>query len=179
MFQRSPNCQERSAREDRAAGGGNRRRWPQLSNCQLFKHDNCFSFVHSPHSLPSSRSSSTPRHGRGQGSLARAPAQDIPDIYWEQAARELDFCTCRKCQVKLVRERSVWWCGVHCTDTGPTLYTVPSRVLPQRLHISSLPNLGFTNTHLYRAHLYHTLNLPRGPGTIEKRLNDFCQRQKS
>lgn len=82
MFQRSPNCQERSASEDRA-GGGNRR-----------------SFVHSPHSLPSSRSSSTPRHGRGQGSLARAPAQDIPDIYWEQAARELDFCTCRKCQAR-------------------------------------------------------------------------------
>jgi hypothetical protein len=22
------------------------------------------------------------------------------------------------CQVKLVRERSVQWCGVHCTDTG-------------------------------------------------------------
>ena len=31
--------------------------------------------------------------------LGRQPAQDIPDIYWEQAARELDFCTCRKCQV--------------------------------------------------------------------------------
>ena len=30
---------------------------------------------------------------------SRSPAQDIPDIYWEQAARELDFCTCRKCQV--------------------------------------------------------------------------------
>ena len=29
----------------------------------------------------------------------RSTAQDIPDIYWEQAARELDFCTCRKCQV--------------------------------------------------------------------------------
>ena len=25
--------------------------------------------------------------------------EEIPDIYWEQAARELDFCTCRKCQV--------------------------------------------------------------------------------
>ena len=36
------------------------------------------------------------RSGRG---LSRASAQDIPDIYWEQAARELDFCTCRKCQV--------------------------------------------------------------------------------
>ena len=32
--------------------------------------------------------------------LARSTAQDIPDIYWEQAARELDFCTCRKCQVR-------------------------------------------------------------------------------
>ena len=62
-----------------------------------------FSFAHSPHSLPGSRASSTPRHGRGQNPLARAPAQDIPDIYWEQAARELDFCTCRKCQVTLVR----------------------------------------------------------------------------
>uniref|UniRef100_A0A0K2TML9 Uncharacterized protein n=1 Tax=Lepeophtheirus salmonis TaxID=72036 RepID=A0A0K2TML9_LEPSM len=30
--------------------------------------------------------------------LTRARAEDIPDIYWEQAARELDFCTCRKCQ---------------------------------------------------------------------------------
>ena len=27
-------------------------------------------------------------------------AEEIPDIYWEQAARELDFCTCRKCQVR-------------------------------------------------------------------------------
>ena len=35
----------------------------------------------------------------GRAPMARAPAQDIPDIYWEQAARELDFCTCRKCQV--------------------------------------------------------------------------------
>jgi hypothetical protein len=31
--------------------------------------------------------------------LSRGQAEDIPDIYWEQAARELDFCTCRKCQV--------------------------------------------------------------------------------
>ena len=29
-------------------------------------------------------------------------AEEIPDIYWEQAARELDFCTCRKCQVSVV-----------------------------------------------------------------------------
>ena len=36
----------------------------------------------------------------GRAPMARAPAQDIPDIYWEQAARELDFCTCRKCQVR-------------------------------------------------------------------------------
>ena len=28
-------------------------------------------------------------------------AEEIPDIYWEQAARELDFCTCRKCQVSV------------------------------------------------------------------------------
>ena len=32
--------------------------------------------------------------------LTRTRAEDIPDIYWEQAARELDFCTCRKCQVR-------------------------------------------------------------------------------
>jgi len=82
MFQRSPNCQERSVSEDRAISGNRR------------------SFTHSPHSLPGSRSSSTPRHGRRQGALSRAPAQDIPDIYWEQAARELDFCTCRKCQAR-------------------------------------------------------------------------------
>jgi len=82
MFQRSPNCQERSVSEDRASVGYRR------------------SFTHSPHSLPGSRASSTPRHSRGGASLARAPAQDIPDIYWEQAARELDFCTCRKCQAR-------------------------------------------------------------------------------
>ena len=29
-------------------------------------------------------------------------AEEIPDIYWEQAARELDFCTCRKCQVSII-----------------------------------------------------------------------------
>ena len=39
------------------------------------------------------------RPGRGGRGLSRTGAQDIPDIYWEQAARELDFCTCRKCQV--------------------------------------------------------------------------------
>ena len=38
--------------------------------------------------------------GRGGRGLSRSQAQDIPDIYWEQAARELDFCTCRKCQVQ-------------------------------------------------------------------------------
>jgi hypothetical protein len=43
-----------------------------------------------------------------------------------------------------------------------------SEVLPQRLHISSLPNLGFTKPHLYRAHLHHTLNLPRGSGNNRK-----------
>ena len=41
----------------------------------------------------------TVRPGRGGRGLSRTAAQDIPDIYWEQAARELDFCTCRKCQV--------------------------------------------------------------------------------
>merc|ERR1719266_1611756 len=42
------------------------------------------------HSLPGPRTAT----------LTRSPAQDIPDIYWEQAARELDFCTCRKCQAR-------------------------------------------------------------------------------
>jgi hypothetical protein len=36
--------------------------------------------------------------------LSRGQAEDIPDIYWEQAARELDFCTCRKCQVEALQE---------------------------------------------------------------------------
>jgi len=36
----------------------------------------------------------------GRASLSRGVAEDIPDIYWEQAARELDFCTCRKCQAR-------------------------------------------------------------------------------
>ena len=43
----------------------------------------------------------TARPGRGGRGLSRTAAQDIPDIYWEQAARELDFCTCRKCQVSV------------------------------------------------------------------------------
>jgi hypothetical protein len=39
--------------------------------------------------------------GTSSRMLTRTRAEDIPDIYWEQAARELDFCTCRKCQVFL------------------------------------------------------------------------------
>ena len=35
--------------------------------------------------------------------------EEIPDIYWEQAARELDFCTCRKCQVSQAFPLSVFW----------------------------------------------------------------------
>merc|ERR1719350_1225311 len=66
--------QERSVSEDR--GHEERRR-----------------LCHSPHSMPGSRISRRER-------LSRSTAQDIPDIYWEQAARELDFCTCRKCQAR-------------------------------------------------------------------------------
>ena len=47
---------------------------------------------------------SSARPGRGGRGLSRTAAQDIPDIYWEQAARELDFCTCRKCQVGSVSQ---------------------------------------------------------------------------
>ena len=46
--------------------------------------------------------------GRRAAYMVRSSrAEEIPDIYWEQAARELDFCTCRKCQVRdeLVKER--------------------------------------------------------------------------
>ena len=37
MFQRSPNCQERSVSEDLAISG-NRRRYSQFQTCLLFKH---------------------------------------------------------------------------------------------------------------------------------------------
>ena len=37
--------------------------------------------------------------GRRAYMVRSSRAEEIPDIYWEQAARELDFCTCRKCQV--------------------------------------------------------------------------------
>ena len=47
-------------------------------------------------------------------------------------------------------------------------YTASSLVLPQRPRTSSLPNLGFTKAHLYKAHLYQTLNLPWRPEAIEK-----------
>ena len=38
--------------------------------------------------------------GRRAYMVRSSRAEEIPDIYWEQAARELDFCTCRKCQVR-------------------------------------------------------------------------------
>ena len=45
--------------------------------------------------------------GRRAYMVRSSRAEEIPDIYWEQAARELDFCTCRKCQVRdeLMKER--------------------------------------------------------------------------
>ena len=39
--------------------------------------------------------------GRRAYMVRSSRAEEIPDIYWEQAARELDFCTCRKCQVRI------------------------------------------------------------------------------
>ena len=47
-------------------------------------------------SVPSPRPSRLTRSSR---------AEEIPDIYWEQAARELDFCTCRKCQVRFLPKK--------------------------------------------------------------------------
>lgn len=53
-----------------------------------------------------------PFRGRNTSGSLRSPrtpltrshqAEEIPDIYWEQAARELDFCTCRKCQARYRR----------------------------------------------------------------------------
>ena len=52
-----------------------------------------------------------------QSWMLRSPAQDIPDIYWEQAARELDFCTCRKCQVCYLI-MLVPWCRNLFTNYG-------------------------------------------------------------
>jgi len=117
MFQRSPNCQERSASEERGMAGTRR------------------GFAHSPHSLPGSRASSTPRHGRGQNPLARAPAQDIPDIYWEQAARELDFCTCRKCQARYRQyfEAEDPISPVSSDSLGQTIIPMETQVLMQEI----------------------------------------------
>jgi len=58
-----------------------------------------------PSPPPAFRSSRGSSSGTGAGAarmLTRSRAEDIPDIYWEQAARELDFCTCRKCQVRII-----------------------------------------------------------------------------
>ena len=51
--------------------------------------------THSEERTMSTRS----RRGNARPLLRSGRAEEIPDIYWEQAARELDFCTCRKCQV--------------------------------------------------------------------------------
>ena len=60
----------------------------------------------------SSSSSSNYHRSRSAASSSRpllrsARAEEIPDIYWEQAARELDFCTCRKCQVGVEYNESI------------------------------------------------------------------------
>ena len=47
-----------------------------------------------------SSTSSGGLRGRRAYMVRSSRAEEIPDIYWEQAARELDFCTCRKCQVR-------------------------------------------------------------------------------
>ena len=57
--------------------------------------------------MASASATSTPYRARGGNRplLRSSRAEEIPDIYWEQAARELDFCTCRKCQVSWIRIR--------------------------------------------------------------------------
>ena len=51
-------------------------------------------------------------------------------------------------------------------------------VLPQRLHISSLPNLGFTKAHLYRNSSVPDLESTTGRGTIENRPKLFLPEAK-
>ena len=70
-------------------------------------YEGCHASLTFTHSCPapshgpvSSDSSSAVASRVGQRQLTRSSrVEEIPDIYWEQAARELDFCTCRKCQV--------------------------------------------------------------------------------
>ena len=72
-------------------------------------YDACHASLTFTHSCPapshgsvSSDSSTNVTSRIGSRQLTRSSrAEEIPDIYWEQAARELDFCTCRKCQVML------------------------------------------------------------------------------
>lgn len=75
----------------------------RLGTLRSLSADERFSTGH-PSPPPPFRSSNG---GRNNSSSIMSPrplvrssrAEEIPDIYWEQAARELDFCTCRKCQV--------------------------------------------------------------------------------
>jgi len=56
------------------------------------------------HAFRSSRTASagsrSSRPPLGRSARALDAAEPPFNAYWEQAARELDFCTCRKCQVR-------------------------------------------------------------------------------
>ena len=71
-------------------------------------YEGCHTSLTFTHSCPASNHGSIIATDCGSSSSSRnstrqltrsSRAEEIPDIYWEQAARELDFCTCRKCQV--------------------------------------------------------------------------------
>merc|ERR1712110_1222486 len=72
-------------------------------------YEGCHTSLTFTHSCPASNHGSIIATDCGSSSSSRnstrqltrsSRAEEIPDIYWEQAARELDFCTCRKCQAR-------------------------------------------------------------------------------
>ena len=84
-----------------------------------FTHS-CPASNHGPMSTDSGTNTTTRNVSRQLTRSSRA--EEIPDIYWEQAARELDFCTCRKCQVfNMIEDISVEQrLSCYCNHTLPS-----------------------------------------------------------
>ena len=88
--------------------------------------------------MASERFSTSLPSPRVRGGLMRsARAEEIPDIYWEQAARELDFCTCRKCQVRWEEQKAVNHVGQLCISTN-----LVSATIINFIYMSCLDRLG-------------------------------------
>ena len=101
-------------------------------------YEGCHTSLTFTHSCPASNHGSIIATDCGSSSSSRnstrqltrsSRAEEIPDIYWEQAARELDFCTCRKCQViKLLLsdyalEEEIYFYFLNITSSNPIVYS--------------------------------------------------------